>query len=159
MQVRVFPRPLLGILAEPAAPARGREPAAEIDRGRSGAGSSGAQRRTGKKRLRPAVKRQLVVEVMTTHEMVPRQHSSGGRSVLLGISKRGDRYLRALMIHGARSALRVAERRRDPRSIWIGRIKLRRGPNVAAVALANKNARVIWARLLRGDDYRTRAVA
>jgi transposase len=63
------------------------------------------------------------------------------------------------LIHGARSALRVAERRRDPRSIWIGRIKLRRGPNVAAVALANKNARVIWARLLRGDDYRTRAVA
>jgi len=105
------------------------------------------------------VKRQLVVEVMTTHEMVPRQHSSGGRSVLLGSSTRGDRYLRALMIHGARSALRVAERKRDPRSIWISRIELRRGPNAAAVALANKNARVIWARLVRGDDYRTRAVA
>jgi transposase len=63
------------------------------------------------------------------------------------------------LIHGARSALRVAERKRDPRSIWISRIKLRRGPNAAAVALANKNARVIWARLVRADDYRTRAVA
>jgi transposase len=87
--------------------------------------------------------------------LVPRQHSSGGRSVLLGISKRGDRYLRALIIHGARAALRVAERKRDPRSIWISRIKLRRGPNVAAVALANKNARVMWALLVRGDNYRT----
>jgi transposase len=87
--------------------------------------------------------------------LVPRQHSSGGRSVLLGISKRGDRYLRALIIHGARAALRVAERKRDPRSIWISRIKLRRGPNVAAVALANKNARVMWALLVRGDQYRT----
>jgi transposase len=79
--------------------------------------------------------------------------------VLLGISKRGDRYLRALMIHGARSALRVAARKRDARSIWINRIKLRRGPNVAAVALANKNARVIWALLVRGEDYRVPAVA
>jgi transposase len=87
--------------------------------------------------------------------LVPRQHSSGGRSVLLGISKRGDRYLRALIIHSARAALRVAERKRDPRSIWISRIKLRRGPNVAAVALANKNARVMWALLVRGDNYRT----
>jgi transposase len=79
--------------------------------------------------------------------------------VLLGISKRGDRYLRALIIHGARSALRVAEHKRDPRSIWISRLKLRRGPNVAAVALANKNARVMWALLVRGDNYRTLAAA
>jgi transposase len=60
-----------------------------------------------------------------------------------------SRYLRALMIHGARSALRVA-RKRNPRSIWISRIKLRRGPNVAAVPLASKNARVVWALLIRG---------
>jgi transposase len=91
--------------------------------------------------------------------LVPRQYSSGGRNLLLGISKRGDRYLRALMIHGARSALRVAARKRDPRSMWICRIKLRRGPNVAAVALANRNARVIWALLVRGEDYRMPAVA
>ena len=89
-------------------------------------------------------------------ELVPRQHSSGGRNVLRGISKRGDRYLRTLLIHGARSALRVAERRRDQRSIWACRLKLRRGPNVAAVALANKNVRVMWAMLTRGEDYRNR---
>jgi transposase len=79
--------------------------------------------------------------------------------VLLGISKRGDRHLRPLIIHGTRAALRVAERKRDPRSIWISRLKLRRGPNVAAVALANKNARVMWALLVRGDNYRTLAAA
>lgn len=88
--------------------------------------------------------------------LVPRQHSSGGRNVLLGISKRGDRYLRTLLIHGARAAVRVVERRRDPRSIAINRLKLRHGANVAAVALANHNARVLWALLTRGEDYRPR---
>lgn len=91
--------------------------------------------------------------------LVPRQHSSGGRNVLLGISKRGDRYLRTLLIHGARSALRVAERRSDQRSIWACRLKLRRGPNVAGVALANKNVRIMWAMLTRGEDYRRPAAA
>jgi transposase len=57
--------------------------------------------------------------------LVPRQHSSGQRTVLLGISKRGDRYLRTLLIHGARSATRVAERKRDARSVWVNRLKLR----------------------------------
>ena len=88
--------------------------------------------------------------------LVPRQHSSGQRTVLLGISKRGDRYLRTMLIHGARAAARVAERKRDARSIWLSRLKLRGGPNVAAVALANKNARVMWALLARGDSYRVR---
>jgi transposase len=88
--------------------------------------------------------------------LVPRQHSSGGRNVLLGISKRGDRYLRTLLIHGARAAVRVVERRRDHRSIVINRLKLKRGPNVAAVALANHNARVLWALLTRGEEYRPR---
>jgi transposase len=86
--------------------------------------------------------------------LVPRQHSSGNRNVLLGISKRGDRYLRTLLIHGARSALCRVERRRDQRSIWASRLKLARGFNVAAVALANKNSRIIWALLTRGDNYR-----
>ena len=76
--------------------------------------------------------------------------------VLLGISKRGDRYLRTLVIHGARAAARVAERKRDARSIWLSRLKLRGGPNVAAVALANKNAQVMWALLARRDSYRVR---
>jgi transposase len=88
--------------------------------------------------------------------LVPREHSSGNRTMLLGISKRGNRYLRTLLIHGARAAARVAERKRDARSIWLSRLKLRGGPNVAAVALANKNARVLWALLARGDSYRVR---
>jgi transposase len=72
--------------------------------------------------------------------LVPRQHSSGGRSVLLGINKRGDRYLRTLLIHGARATLRFAARKRDPRSRWIRAMGKRRGTNIAAVALANKRA-------------------
>jgi transposase len=91
--------------------------------------------------------------------LVPRQHSSGGRSVLLGISKRGDRYLRTLLIHGGRAALRFAARKRDPRSRWIQAVRERRGANIAAVALANKNARVLWALLARDEDYRVPAAA
>jgi len=89
--------------------------------------------------------------------LVPRQHSSGGKTVLLGITKRGDRYLRTLLIHGARSALRQCKD--DARSDWARRIRAERGPNVAAVALANKNARVLWALLTRGDRYRSTRVA
>ncbi len=90
--------------------------------------------------------------------LVPRQHSSGNRNVLLGISKRGDRYLRTLLIHGARSALCRAERRSDRRSIWASKLKLARGFNVAAVALANKNARARqWSEdLLAGRAQRRR---
>ena len=90
---------------------------------------------------------------------MPRQYSSGGRSVLLGISKRGDRYLRTLLIHGARATLRFAARKRDRRSRWIGAVRERRGANIAAVALANKNARVLWALLARNEDYRVPAAA
>jgi len=91
--------------------------------------------------------------------LVPREHSSGERTILLGISKRGDRYLRTLLIHGARSALRYAPRKRDRRSLWIGAVRDRRGPNIAAVALANKNARVLWALLTRAEEYRVPAAA
>jgi transposase len=73
---------------------------------------------------------------------------------MLGISKRGDRYLRSLLIHGARAALWTIARRGDQRSAWAARLKLRRGTNVAAVALAHKNARVLWALLSRGEGYR-----
>jgi len=90
--------------------------------------------------------------------LVPRHRASGGRTVLLGISKRGDRYLRTLLIHGARSALHRIERQRGARAIWAARLKLRRGANVAAVALANKNARVLWALLSRGQSYRPAAL-
>lgn len=85
--------------------------------------------------------------------LVPRQHSSGGKTVLLGITKRGDRYLRTLLIHGARSTLRQCKG--DARCGWARRISAERGPNVAAVAMANKNARVLWALLTRGDRYRS----
>ena len=87
--------------------------------------------------------------------LVPREHSSGKRTRLLGISSVAI-VTCALLIHGARAATRVAERKRDARSIWLSRLKLRGGPNVAAVALANKNARVLWALLARGDSYRVR---
>ncbi len=86
--------------------------------------------------------------------LVPRQKSSGGKARLLGISKRGDRYLRTLLIHGARAVLGKAGGKEDPRSQWIGRMRERRHPNVVAVALANKNARIVWALLSREQDYR-----
>ncbi|MCY4122296.1 MAG: IS110 family transposase [Acidobacteria bacterium] len=85
--------------------------------------------------------------------LVPRQRSTGGRAVLLGISKRGDRYLRTLLIHGARAALRTAERRPDRIGRWAQGTAARRGKNVAAVALANKHARIAWAVLARGTAF------
>lgn len=86
--------------------------------------------------------------------LVPRQHSSGGRDNLLGMSKRGNAYLRTLLIHGARSVLKVAGKKADPRSLWLQNLCARRNKNIAAVALANKNARIAWALLSKGLDYR-----
>ena len=85
--------------------------------------------------------------------LVPRQHSSGGKQVLLGISKRGDVYLRTLMIHGARSVIRVAPGRAGHEDSWLGKLMGRSSPNVAAVALANKHARVVWAILTQDRHY------
>jgi transposase len=85
--------------------------------------------------------------------LVPRQNSSGGKQVLLGISKRGDTYLRTLLIHGARAVIRVAERKAGYADSWLARLMGRRNKNVAAVALANKNARTVWALLAHGRDY------
>lgn len=85
--------------------------------------------------------------------LVPRQHSSGGKPMLLGISKRGDAYLRTLLIHGARSAVRVAKRKSTPADRWSTGMLDRRHMNVAAVARANKNARIVWALLAHGRDY------
>jgi transposase len=83
--------------------------------------------------------------------LTPRQSSSGGKQRLLGISKHGDRYLRTLLIHGARAALNAAVRKekQDPRSRWATEISGRRHKNIAAVAVANKNARIAWALLSR----------
>jgi len=85
--------------------------------------------------------------------LVPKQHSSGGKATLLGISKRGDSYLRTLLIHGARSAILAARKKPDPDG-WIHKLLARRNPNVAAVALANKNARIIWALLANDREFR-----
>ena len=90
--------------------------------------------------------------------VVPRQRSTGGRNVLLGISKRGDQYLRSLLIHGARAALRTASRREDRRSRWAVEVQQRRGSNIATVALANKNLRTAWALLAREVEYEPQAV-
>ena len=94
--------------------------------------------------------------------LVPRQHSSGGKDKLLGISKRGDGYVRTLLIHGARSLIQANERRRaagkstDP---WLDRLLARCHANVASVALANRNARILWAMMTSGSAYRARALA
>ncbi|WP_366872905.1 IS110 family transposase [uncultured Roseobacter sp.] len=85
--------------------------------------------------------------------LVPKQRSSGGRSRLFGISKRGDRYLRTLLIHGARAVLRKTAGKTDARSLWIERMRDRRHPNVVAVALANKNARIVLAVLSGRTNY------
>ena len=84
---------------------------------------------------------------------MPRQHSSGGKQNLLGISKRGDSYLRTLLIHGARAVLRVAERKESFSGSWLAGVMARRNPNVAAVAQANKTARIIWALLAHDRKY------
>jgi transposase len=85
--------------------------------------------------------------------ITPKQHSSGDRDRLLGISKRGDVYLRTLMIHGARSVVANAKHKDDPLSRWVTGIATKRHPNVAAVALANKTARMAWAMLRNKTDY------
>ena len=84
-------------------------------------------------------------DVSASIGLVPRQHSSGGKQVLLGISKRGDRYLRCLLIQGARAVVYRAANKDDPLSRWITRIEGRRGKNRAIVALANKMTRIGWA--------------
>lgn len=85
--------------------------------------------------------------------MVPRQHSSGGKAVLLGITKRGDRYLRSLLVHGARSVVRRAPGKEDRLSRWVQRLVAERGVNKATVALANKLARIGWAVLRHNTVY------
>ncbi len=84
--------------------------------------------------------------------LVPKQHSSGGKQLLLGISKRGDTYLRTLLIHGARAVIRFAENKAEPES-WLRKLIARCNKNIAAVALANNNARIIWALLAKGTTF------
>ena len=85
--------------------------------------------------------------------LTPRQFSSGGKQRLLGISKRGDSYLRSLLVHGARSVLSHAKHKEDRLSQWVTTLAQRSHPNVAAVALANKTARMAWVLLTQDCDY------
>ena len=85
--------------------------------------------------------------------VVPRQHSSGGKPTLLGMSKRGDAYLRTMLIHGARSVIYRATQRADADS-WLVKLTTRRNKNIAAVAMANKTARTVWALLAHGREFK-----
>lgn len=85
--------------------------------------------------------------------LVPKQHSSGGKERLLGISKGGNTYMRTILIHGARAVLRWSEKKTDMQSMWIKSLVARRGNNKAAVALANKIARTAWALVHENAEY------
>ena len=91
--------------------------------------------------------------------LVPRQHSSGGRPQLLGITKSGDKELRTLLIHGARSVVIHAHRKDDALNRWVCGVKARRGIHKATVALANKMARIAWAISVQQADYQARLAA
>ena len=91
--------------------------------------------------------------------LVPRDHSTGGKPRLLGISIRGNVHLRKLLIHGPRAILRRVETKSDDRSRWLKTLIVQRGKNRAAVALANKNARIAWALLAHNQEYRVRTAA
>jgi len=86
--------------------------------------------------------------------LVPGQHSTGGKTVLLGISKRGNTYLRTLYIHGARAVLRHSANKTDRFSLWAQALLARRGHNKACVAVANKMARMAWVIMAKGENYR-----
>jgi len=88
--------------------------------------------------------------------LVPKQHSTGGKTKLLGISKQGDGYLRCLLVHGARSVVRTAKHREKPDRLrrWVSKKEALRGHNRACVALANKTARIVWAMVAKGETYK-----
>lgn len=92
-------------------------------------------------------------DVSASLGLVPRQHTTGDKTQLLGISKRGDRYLRSLLVHGARSVVLRAANKSDSLSRWVNRLRAQRGINKATVALANKMARVGWAVLAHKTVY------
>jgi transposase len=85
--------------------------------------------------------------------LVPRQHGTGGKVRLYGMTKSGDRYLRTMMLHGARAAIRWSRGKDTPLGRWINPLIERRGFNKAVVALANKNARIAWHIVARGAHY------
>lgn len=99
--------------------------------------------------------RQMAVSLGLT----PKQNSSGGKDKLLGISKRGDPYVRSLLVHGARAMVNASKGKDDRLSLWVTRISTTRHPNIAAVAMANKTARIAWAIIRKGCDYQPELAA
>ena len=91
--------------------------------------------------------------------LTPKQNSSGGKEKLLSISKRGDSYVRCLLVHGGRSMISASKGKEDRLSQWVTRIASTRHPNVAAVAMANKTARIAWAMIRNGSDYQPELAA
>lgn len=91
--------------------------------------------------------------------LTPRHHGTGGKNLIYGITKRGDPYLRSILIHGARAVVSQAKRRDDHLSRWVTELAQKRHTNVAAVALANKTARIAWAMLRYGTDYNPELVS
>ena len=91
--------------------------------------------------------------------LVPAQYSTGGKQKLLGISKRGNCYLRSLLVHGARAVMQCREKQSSGLSAWLGQLASRVHCNVAVVALANKLARIAWALLAKGETYRPPVLA
>jgi transposase len=91
--------------------------------------------------------------------VVPREHSTGGQQKLLGISKRGNSYLRRLFVQGARAVLQQRTKQSSGLSPWLAQLTSRTHRNVAAVALANKLARITWAVLAKNEQYRASVVA
>jgi len=89
--------------------------------------------------------------------LVPRQHSTGGKARLFGISKRGNRYLRKILVHGARSAVLRVKRERAPFGAWLDALQTRAPLNVVVTAMANKLARIAWAVLWSGQEFRPAA--
>jgi transposase len=91
--------------------------------------------------------------------LVPRQHSTGGKARLFGISKRGNRYLRKILVHGARSAVLRVKRERSPFGAWLDALEQRAPINLVITAAANKLSRIVWAVLSSGQDYRPAVTA
>lgn len=88
--------------------------------------------------------------------LVPKQSSTGGKTRLLGISKRGDKYIRSLLVHGARSVVLHSSKKEDERSLWVQKLKEKKGLNKTTVAIANRNARIIWAIINSNSSYKTK---
>jgi transposase len=86
--------------------------------------------------------------------LVPGQYSTGGKQKLLGISKRGNSYLRRLLVHGARAVVECRDKQSPGLSAWLNQLMARAHSNVVTIALANKMARVIWAVLSKGEAWR-----